>query len=222
MTRTLERTKVETTPVERPDDFHVEGSTEGLGRNLPQKAGRKLWLPMFLMAPMAFAVGFILSIVRANIRADGDPADLDTLARLDQLVPAFMFIGFAAVFAAVSFAIARILGEFRKGGGDVQEAATGEVQTLKMPKTAKAFLAFMMMGMMAILGAVIAHFIVAATVPSLSEADLVRSEQWGVALEGVRRVGVALFLVGIALGLGTIITVLRFQAVRIREVAGID
>jgi hypothetical protein len=59
-----------------------------------------------------------------------------------------MAIGFAAVFAAISFAIARILGAFRKGGGDVQEAAGTEVRTLKMPLTAKLFIAVMAMGMM--------------------------------------------------------------------------
>jgi len=226
MTTTIEQptdtTPVETVPVERPDEFHVKGSDQSLGRNLPQRVGRRLWLPMLLMAPMAFAVGIILAIVRADITASADPADADTVARLGHLVPGFMFLGFAAVFAAVSFAIARILGEFRKGGGEVQQAVTGEVQTLRMPWTAVGFLAFMMMGMMALLGAVTAHFVVAGTVPSLAEADLVRSEQWAIALEGVRRIGVALYLVGVALGLGTIVTVLRFQAVRIREVVGLD
>ena len=44
-------------------------------------------------------------------------------------------------------------------------------------------------------------------------------EQWAIWLEGVRRFGTALYLFAIALGLGTIIHVLRFQAIRIRELA---
>jgi len=36
-------------------------------------------------------------------------------------------------------------------------------------------------------------------------------------LEGLRRFGVALYLFGITFGLGTIITVLRFQARRVRQ-----
>jgi hypothetical protein len=43
--------------------------------------------------------------------------------------------------------------------------------------------------------------------------------RWTDVLEGFRRFGVALYLFGIAFGLGTIITVLRFQAGRIRELA---
>jgi len=38
-------------------------------------------------------------------------------------------------------------------------------------------------------------------------------------LEGIRRFGTVLYLFAIALGLGTIIHVLRFQAIRIRELA---
>lgn len=44
-------------------------------------------------------------------------------------------------------------------------------------------------------------------------------QQWGVRLEAARRLGVALYLFGIAFGLGTIVEVLRFQAIRVREVA---
>jgi len=36
-------------------------------------------------------------------------------------------------------------------------------------------------------------------------------------LEGFRRFGVGLYLLGIALGLGTIIHLLRFQSIRIRQ-----
>ena len=35
--------------------------------------------------------------------------------------------------------------------------------------------------------------------------------------EGIRRIGVALYLVAIALGLASIIEVIRFQAIRLRE-----
>lgn len=206
-------------PVRRPDEYAVVGSEHGLGRNLPQRVGRKLWLPMFVMAVTGFAIGIVLAVVRANLISDGGPADIDTIASLRHFTAGFMFVGFAGVFAAVSFAIARILGEFRKGGGDVQDAAGVPVQTLKMPGTAKAFLAFMMMGMMAIVGAVVAHFIVGASVPSADSADLVNSAQWFDALEAVRRIGVGLYLFGVALGLATIIKVLRFQSVRIRELA---
>ena len=203
-----------THPVDRPDGFHTVESEHSLGYNLPQKAGRRLWLPMFLMALMGWTVGIILAIVEAAT----DRSDLNTLQNLGHLIPAFMFIGFLGVFSAITFAIARILGEFRRGGGEVQETAGSEVQTLKMPGTAKAMLGFMMMGMMVMLAGIITNFVGAAAFTGVP-ADLVDSTATAVAASGLRRMGVALYLTGIAFGLSTIIEVLRFQAIRIREVA---
>jgi len=197
-------------------EFDVVSSDRSLGRNLPQRLGRVLWAPMLLMALMGFAAGFVVAILRANEVADGGSAD--TIEAMRHVVAGLMFIGFAAVFAAISFAIARILGEFRKGGGDLQEAVGGSVETLKMPVTAKAFIALMMMAMMAILAAVVLHFVFAADVEA-TEASLATSEERFLVLEAVRRVGVGMYLFSILLGLATIIQVLRFQAQRIRAVA---
>lgn len=194
--------------------FKVELSKRSLGYNLPQRVGRRLWLPMLLMALMAFPVGVILGIVRADEISAGGSAS--TIAALQHSSAAFIFLGFASVFAAVSFAIARILGQLRKGGGDLQEAAGRRVETLKMPVTAKVFLATMMMAMMALLATVVLHLVFTAGVSSTA-ASLDLAEQRFIVLEGVRRVGVATFLVAIAFGLASIIQVLRFQAYRVRE-----
>lgn len=196
------------------DRFDVKTTATGQGYNLPQKMGRRLWLPMFLMAIMAFPVAWILGVVAASeIAANGITEDA---LRLRHLVPAFGFIGFLGVFASISFAIARILGAFRKGGGDVQEAIGDEVQTLEMPVTARVFMASMMMGMMTIGLGVVLHFVAAANAGTWAAESVVR---WAEVLEAVRRIGVAMYLFGIVFGLGTIIHVLRFQAIRIRELA---
>ncbi len=122
-------------------EFDVEVSTHGLGYNKPQTMGNKLWLPMFAMAIMAFPVAWILSFIRSDtIATASSPGDFEDAAQLGHLVAAFGFIGFLAVFAAISFAIARILGRFRKGGGEVQESTGSQVNTLKMPMTAKVFM----------------------------------------------------------------------------------
>jgi hypothetical protein len=194
--------------------YPVDVSQRSLGYNLPQQAGVRLWLPMLAMALMAFVAGTVLGIVRADEISGGGSAE--TIERLRHLQAGVMFLGFASVFAAVSFAIARILGQFRKGGGELQEAAGGRVVTLKMPLTAKVFLGSMMMAMMTLLGAVVLHFVFAADLTG-SVASLELSEQRFIVLEGVRRVGVAGFLVAITLGLATIAQVLRFQTARIRE-----
>ncbi len=210
-------TVASTHPPKTRGDFEVERSSRSLGYNLPQRAGRLLALPMLAMALMAFPAALIVGIVRANKISDGEAAD--TIAALQHVQAGLMFIGFAAVFAGISFAIARILGQFRKGGGDVQEAAGRTVATLKMPLTAKAFLAIMMMAMMTILLAVVLHFVFAADIDN-NAASLKQAEDRFVVLEAIRRIGVAMYLFAITLGLATIIRVLRFQAVRIRELPG--
>ncbi len=47
-----------------PTATAVKTSNKGLGYALPHKMGRALWAPMWLMALMAFAVGFILAIAK--------------------------------------------------------------------------------------------------------------------------------------------------------------
>lgn len=196
-------------------EFHVKVTDRAVGRNLPQRIGNLLWLPMLVMAVMAFPVGVILAGVQAQEIASGGSAK--TIAALGQFAPAVNFLGFASVFAAISFAIARILGELRVGGGDVQEAAGRKVETLEMPVTAKVFIGGMAMAMMVLLAAVVLHFVAGAAIAGGSAYALGKAGQWGIWLEAVRRFGVALYLVSIAFGLATIITALRFQAIRIRE-----
>ncbi len=195
-------------------DFEVETSTRSLGYNLPQRLGRLLWFPMFLMALMFFGAGMALVIARANEISNGGAAD--TIVTLQHVQAGLMFLGFASVFSAISFAIARILGQFRAGGGEVQAAAGRTVQTLKMPGTAKVFLMLMLVAMMTIVVASILHFVFAADIEN-TPASLADAEDRFIVLEGVRRIGTAIFLFGILLGLATIIRVLRFQAVRMRE-----
>lgn len=194
-------------------DREYQVSDRSPGYNLPQRMGRRMWGPMFAMAIMAWPAALILAGVRAAELSSASP-DPVIVAQLGQLVPAVMFIGFLAVFAAISFAIARILGVFRKGGGEVQEEAGREVHTLRMPATAKVFMASMMMAMMLIAVAVALHFVVAGAIGTWSENTVA---QWSIALEAVRRIGVAIYLVAITLGLGTIITVLRFQSTRLGQ-----
>ncbi|MFO7547870.1 MAG: hypothetical protein R6X29_03195 [Acidimicrobiia bacterium] len=199
-------------------DFDIEVTPGNPGYNLPQRLGRALWAPMWLMGLMGFTAGIVTAGVRAAAVASG--AGEATLAAQIHLVGGFMFIGFASVFAAISFAIARILGVFRDGGGRVQDTLGVKVYSLKMPPTAKAFIALMMVAMMAILVAVVVHFVTAAGTASgtIGVAD---SETTAIVLEAVRRIGVALYLVAIALGLASITRVLRFRAVRLRELPGL-
>lgn len=196
--------------------FKVEVTDKSPGYNAPQKMGRKLWAPMWMMAIMAFPVAFIIGAIRAGeIAGGGSEATISSLLHVSAGI---MFIGFAAVFAAISFAIARILGAFRKGGGEVQESLGANVVTLKMPPTARVFMLGMMMAMLTIVVASIGHFAWAASV-SGEAVTVAAAEDAFVVLEAVRRIGVALYLAAITFGLATITKVLRFQAIRVRELA---
>lgn len=94
-----------------------------LARNLAQSAGHYLALPMAGMGLMLVAVAFVIALVRAglsvDLRAGFDAGDKAAFETLGQLLPGFMFLGFAILLGGISFSIARILGVFRTGGGEV-------------------------------------------------------------------------------------------------------
>jgi len=210
-----------------------EETDEPQGMLLPQKLGSLLWAPMTLMGIMLVFAAFGMAIARSQLIVDlskefsaVDKANLETLGHL---IPGFMFLGFALIFAGISFSIARILGVFRAGGGLVQEAVGKGIKTPVMPISAWVFLGGMMMAMMVLIFAFVGHIYAATQAHAAwinatsgivgNEAALGRAETWSTWLEGLRRFGVGLFLVSITFGLATIIKVIRFQTLRIQELA---
>ncbi len=194
--------------------FQTKQYDRAPGMILPQKLGAKLWAPMWVMALVAFAAAFTVAIVRTGQVADG--AAGSTLLSSRHLQAGLMFIGFAAVFAAISFAIARILGVFRTGGGSMQAALGNEIRVLAFPATVRAFIVLMLMAMMTVVIASIVHLVFAASVASGSTTVADGEAAFDV-LEGVRRLGVGVYLLSIAFGLAAIITVIRYQTGRARE-----
>ena len=110
-------------------------SDKPMGQNLPQKVGRVLALPMTAMGLMMVITAFVIAIVRADLtvslRSGFDAGDKAALETLGQLLPGFMFLGFAMLFGGISFAIARILGgisvrwwrDSRRGGSRLQDTS---------------------------------------------------------------------------------------------------
>ncbi len=203
------------------------------GLLLPQKLGNILWAPMTIMGIMlvfaAFGLGIARSVLSVDLSEEFSASTKANLETLGQLVPGFMFLGFAMIFAVISFAIARILGVFRSGGGLVQEAIGKGFKTPDMPMTAWIFLMGMMMAMMILVFTFVGHIYAAtqahdawinATGPGgANEVLLGRAETWATWLEGLRRFAVGLYLTSITFGLATIIKVIRFQTLRIKELA---
>ncbi|MCH7580067.1 MAG: hypothetical protein IIC91_02950 [Chloroflexi bacterium] len=204
------------------------------GLLLPQKMGSILWAPMTIMGIMLVFAAFGMAIARAQLAVDLSEeftalriANFETIG---QLIPGFMFLGFGMIFAGISFAIARILGVFREGGGLVQEAVGKGIKTPDMPITAWIFLMGMMMAMMVLIFTFAGHIYAATQVHDAwinatssgiagDQAALGRAETWGTWLEGLRLFAVGLFLTSIAFGLATIIKVIRFQSLRMKELA---
>ena len=215
-------------------DDKVIVSDRATGYTFAQYLGIYLWLPMLLMGAMAVAAGFGLGIAQGAIGADlferfdaGDKADFETLGVLSS---GFVVLGVGFLLSAISFALARIAGMFRVGGGQVQEAAGGPVQTLAMPWTAWAFLITMMMGLMIVIAGFVAHVVAAFEIhdawsgaTSLSQpgntSDLGDANTLTTWAGPVARGGVGVLFTGIVFMLATIVHILRFQANRLAELA---
>jgi len=179
----------------------------GVPEPLPiHKMARTMWAPMLVMGYMAVVAGLIVSFVWAgNV---GTSTGLDAAAWTQGL----QFLGEAMVLAGISFLLGTILASLREGGGQVQEALGLPVKTLKMPATAKAFIALMMVGLM--IG--IAQFIGYLITTSFDTAADVQT--WFAFLGPLRELSLGLLLAGITLALATIANVLGFQFWRIRDI----
>jgi hypothetical protein len=82
-----------------------------------------------------------------------------------------------------------------------------------MPGTDTSMLILIDMG-----AGITANFIATRSFDGVNPNDITNCATWGAASAGVRRMGVATYLIGVAFGLGAIIEVVRFRTIRIREV----
>lgn len=164
------------------------------------RMAKSMWRPMLAMGIMAVAIGFLTSLTWA------DTGSLTASAWTQGL----QFLGEGMLLAGVSFLLGTILWSIRTGGGEVQQGLGVAVKTLKMPNTAKLFVAFMMLGLMTSVAQFVGYLVVAA--------GGVNTAAWLAFLGPLRELGLALILAGITLALVTIGNVLRFQFDRIIEI----
>ncbi len=163
----------------------------------------RAWAPMLAMGPMLVAVGLVLSLIQSG---ESDPETFIDLAGWTQ---GLQFLGLAMTLGGISFLLGTILAALRKGGGEVQESLGVSVMTLKMPASAKAFVALMMMGVMIAIVQFVLYLV------AIGRED---PASWFAWLAPVRVLGVGLILSGIVLALYTIGTVLALQFDRLKTV----
>ena len=174
------------------------------------KMARTMWLPMIVMGPMFVIAGLVTSVVWAN------NVGTETGLGASGWTQGLQFFGEGLVLAGISFLLGSILASLREGGGAVQKALGLNVVTLKMPATAKAFVALMMAGLMI---SVVQFGLYVYTVTGLDATSLADVASWWAWLGPLRELGLALLLAGIVLALATIANVLGFQFSRIRSIA---
>ncbi|GMQ93916.1 MAG: hypothetical protein BMS9Abin12_1397 [Acidimicrobiia bacterium] len=188
-------------------DYGPATVTETSPALLPiHKMARTMWFPMVVMGPMLVTAGFVTSIVwSTNI---GTRTGLGAAGWTQGL----QFLGEGLVLAGISFLLGSILASLREGGGEVQQAMGIRVTTLKMPSTAKAFVALMVSGLMISI-AQFGLYLYTLTFDTLAEIT-----PWWAWLGPFRELGLALLLAGVVLALATIANVLGFQYSRIRSI----
>ena len=181
---------------------------EDEGFDMPAMA-RRVWRPMLAMGLMAVAAG----VAAGGVQASADqPLHVSQVAAWN---PGVLFLGIGFLLAGVTFLLATILGELRDGGATVQSALGEKAPILKRPLTGKAFPAAMMMGLMTLMATLVIGFVQAAKL----DTDPAGAADIGAWVGPLRFAGLALLFTGISLALVTIVSALRFQASRIRQIA---
>ena len=216
-----------------------------------QKMAGMMWAPMLLMGLMIIFASLGLSVIKANFASDyfgvekGIREAADAPAYLidkrqfieftNVWLPGLQLLGIGLILSAITFSLANILGVFRAGGVQMQQAFGKEPQTLTPPMTAMLFPMMMMMGLMILIVNLIIAVVVGAIawdvygepVASINAAepgstllrDLGTVNTFKAWLEPFRFVGLATILVGVSMAVHTILQVIRFQGQRIRELA---
>lgn len=181
--------------------------TNALPAPLPiHRMARTMWFPMLAMGPMLVVAGVVTSIVWSN------NIGTETGIAAAGWTQGLQFLGEGLVLAGISFLLGSILGSLREGGAEVQEALGLNITTLKMPTTAKAFVALMATGLM-ISMVQFGLYLYTLTFDTLAEVT-----PWWAWLGPFRELGLALLLSGIVLALVTVANVLGFQFSRIRSI----
>lgn len=163
------------------------------------RMAKRMFGQMLAMGTMAVIVGLVVSFTWASGGSTAAAAWTQGL----------QFLGEGLLLAGISFLLGTILWAIRTAGGEVQASLGVRVRTLVMPKTAKAFVALMVLGLLISMVQFVLYLVVAGGVD--------QTAAWFAVLGPLRELGLALILSGIAMALVTIGTALDFQFSRVVE-----
>ncbi len=185
------------------------GSATAPGPLPIHRMARTMWAPMLVMGAMALLAGTVVAFVWSASAGSGSA---DTVHSSSAWTQGLQFLGEGMLLAGISFLLGSILASLREGGGRVQESLGITVKTLKMPTTAKVFVALMMLGLMVSIAQFVLYIVAAGAGSAESFAA------WSAWLGPFRELGLGLLLAGIVMALVTIGNVLGFQFDRIKEI----
>lgn len=172
------------------------------------KMARTMWRPMLVMGAMFLTAGLAISV----IWADKTPGSYN-FREAAAYTQGAEFLGEALLLSGIAFLLGTIMAGLREGGGEVQSSLGIPVTTLKMPLTAKAFVALMMMGMMIGMLQFVGYVIAAGFAKNPASFST-----WLNVLGPLRELSLGLILAGIVLALVTIGNVLAFQFDRVKSI----
>lgn len=161
---------------------------------------------MLIMGAMLVGLGLVIGLA-----ASANAANAATFLRLRTLEPGVMFLGEGLLLSGIAFLLGSILGSIRIGGGEVQESLGVAVKILKMPFTAKVFVALMALGMMVEIAQAVLYIIASG----ITDEKILTV--WLAWLGPLREAGLGVLLTSIVLALASIAKALSFQFTRITE-----
>ncbi len=172
------------------------------------RMARRMWQPMLAMGAMALLAGFVVSLVWAS-----ETPGTESFRQAGAWTQGLQFLGEGMLLSGIAFLLGSILAGLREGGGEVQSSLGLPVTTLKMPPTAKAFVGFMMLGLMVSVLQFVLYLVAAG-----NAGDPASFSSWSDWLGPFRELGLGLILMGIVLALYTIGNVLAFQFDRVTSI----
>lgn len=173
------------------------------------RLAERLWLPVLAMGAMILAIGLVVGISAAA----AEPGS-EAFRSLRAWGQGTLFLGEGLLLSGIAFLLGTILSALRRGGAEVQRSLGVPIQALAMPRTGKAFIVLMMVGMMT----AIAQFALYGAAAD-NAASTSTYATWLTWLGPLREVALGILLASIVLALATIARALGFQFHRIRQLA---